>query len=40
MAAAIVLATTGGGETIPTFWVAFMLGIIAGMVVMAWMRKG
>ena len=39
MATAIVLAS-GGGETIPTFWVAFMLGIIAGMVVMAWMRKG
>jgi hypothetical protein len=39
MATAMVLAS-GGGETLPPFWIAFMLGIITGMVVMAWMRKG
>jgi hypothetical protein len=42
MNTAMALATgSGSGDiTFPGFWLAFMLGIIAGMVVMAWMRKG
>jgi hypothetical protein len=39
MATAMVLAT-GGTENLPPFWIAFMFGVITGMIVMAWMRKG
>jgi len=35
-----VVASGGSGDiTFPGFWLAFMFGIITGMVVMAWMRK-
>jgi hypothetical protein len=40
MNTAMALATGSGDVNFPGFWLAFMLGIIAGMVVMAWMRKG
>jgi uncharacterized membrane protein YdjX (TVP38/TMEM64 family) len=39
MNTAMVLASGSGDVNFPEFWLAFMLGIIAGMVVMAWMRK-
>ena len=39
MTTAMALASTGGDITFPGFWLAFMLGAITGMVVMAWMRK-
>ena len=39
MTTAVAVATGGGDITFPGFWLAFMFGIITGMVVMAWMRK-
>jgi len=39
MTTAIALASESGDITFPGFWLAFMFGIITGMVVMAWMRK-
>ena len=39
MTTAMALASASGDINFPEFWLAFMLGIIAGMVVMAWMRK-
>jgi hypothetical protein len=39
MTTAMALATGSGDITFPGFWLAFLFGIITGMVVMAWMRK-
>src|SRR5580692_706628 len=39
MTTAVAVASGGGDINFPGFWLAFMFGIITGMVVMAWMRK-